>query len=395
VSARAIDWFWRSSMLALLNVLSSLAADARKFVGAPYTSTVLLLDRSITQRRFWARVWSPMGHNTDFYDLANIRPDLPGGASVIAANAIGPNAHLEWNDEQVIARTLAELAELSPAAREARVLRASIHRIRAAIPQPRPGTENARPCSRTAVEGLLLAGDWVDTAVPCSMESAARAAALAAGIVLRKTLALPAPETHGAAGWLREPLPPHAVGAAASDVPRFTSTHDALACFDTLAIVEPRFLIGEWTGEECPTNHPLDGVLTAYGWYGKQFDDLQAVHPLLFGSAGHTHALHPRWLFAGVPLVLRYPALKQERQARWLRPLLPLLRTRRPRARLLTIEYRGRAGAAMLYDDVPVADFFRRLDTDTVLGASEIRGVDAPYFFILRRVPGRRVRPGA
>jgi 15-cis-phytoene desaturase len=87
------------------------------------------------------------------------------------------------------------------------VLRSCIHRIRAAIPQPRPGTETLRPATRTAVSGLLLAGDWTDTAVPCSMESAARSAALAAGAILGRQLARPAPESHGLVGLLRRRQP--------------------------------------------------------------------------------------------------------------------------------------------------------------------------------------------
>jgi uncharacterized protein with NAD-binding domain and iron-sulfur cluster len=185
-------------------LLASLQDRASRFLGTPYTCTVLALDRPLGPDRFWARVWNPRDLNTDFYDLSNIRPELQGGLSVIASNAIGPNARLEWTDAQVVARTMEELADFAPAAREARVLRACIHRVRAAIPQPRPGSESLRPPARTGVTGLLVAGDWTDTAVPCSMESAARSAALAAEVVLGGTLALPAPETHGLVGLLRK-----------------------------------------------------------------------------------------------------------------------------------------------------------------------------------------------
>ena len=184
--------------------LAPLRHAARHFIGAPYTSTMLWLDRRVTDRRFWARVWNPRDLNTDFYDLAAIRPALAQGGSVIACNAIGPNAHLDWSDEHVIAKTREELAEFTPAARDARLLHARVHRIRAAIPQPRPGTETLRPGNRTAVQGLLVAGDWTDTAVPCSMESAARSAALAVEAVLGPGVAVPAPETGGLVGLLRK-----------------------------------------------------------------------------------------------------------------------------------------------------------------------------------------------
>lgn len=183
--------------------LRELQRDARAFVGAPYTSTMLWFDRRVADSRFWARVWDPQGLNTDFYDLAAIRPALAGGGSLIASNAIGPQAHLEWDDAQVIARTRRELEEVKPEARAARLVHARVHRIRAAIPQPRPGTETLRPGNRTPVQGLLLAADWTDTAVPCSMESAARSAALACDAVLGTASALPPPETYGLVGLLR------------------------------------------------------------------------------------------------------------------------------------------------------------------------------------------------
>lgn len=183
--------------------LTALQRAAAGFRGAPYISTMLWLDRHVTDHRFWARVWNPADLNTDFYDLSNIRPERAGNGSLIACNAIGPNVRWQWSDAQVIARSRAELEEFAPAARGASLLHARVHRIRAAIPQAAPGTELLRPGTRTPVDGLFVAGDWTDTAVPCSMESAARSAALAAEAILGEAHAVPAPETYGLVGLLR------------------------------------------------------------------------------------------------------------------------------------------------------------------------------------------------
>ncbi len=164
-------------------------------------------------------------------------------------------------------------------------------------------------------------------------------------------------------------------------------TDEALRLFDSLDEVDTGFMLGAWSGSEFPTGHPLDGVLQAYGWRGKRFDSEEHVHPLLFGSgsAGRTFAVRPAWAWQGMPLVQRWPALKSDAVARGVRLLLPLLATRRPAARLRMMRFRGRTTAAMLYDDIPVQDVFRRMDARTVLGLMDARGMARPFFFVLRR----------
>ena len=41
-------------------------------------------------------------------------------------------------------------------------------------------------------------------------------------------------------------------------------------------------MFGRWRGRGLHTNHPLDGLLETFGWYGKEFVDAETVHPLLF-----------------------------------------------------------------------------------------------------------------
>ncbi|MGZ5180627.1 MAG: hydroxysqualene dehydroxylase [Ramlibacter sp.] len=189
--------------------LRGLATAARYFRPSPYQSTYIWFDRPITGERFWARTWSPQNLNTDFYDLANIRSGLAGRGSVIASNAIGPQVRADWSDERIVEQTMREIEQFAPAARQARVLHTRVHRVPMGVPQPRPGTEALRPRVETAVDGLWIAGDWTATALPCSMESAARSGALAAEAVLddlgrdRPDIAIDAPETGGLVGLLR------------------------------------------------------------------------------------------------------------------------------------------------------------------------------------------------
>ncbi len=76
---------------------------------------------------------------------------------------------------------------------------------------------------------------------------------------------------------------------------------DALTWFDSLPPVDIDFMIGSWRGSGVPTGHPMDGMLEAANWRGKQFIDADNVHPLVFDDGkGGTFMVNP----AIVPLGL-------------------------------------------------------------------------------------------
>ena len=70
----------------------------------------------------------------------------------------------------------------------------------------------------------------------------------------------------------------------------------------------------------------------------------------------------------------------------------PRLTTRRPAARVREVRHRGVVTAAIVYDRLPVVDAFRRVGEDTLLGLMDLRGMAAPFPFVLRREvsPARR-----
>lgn len=161
---------------------------------------------------------------------------------------------------------------------------------------------------------------------------------------------------------------------------------EVLAFYDSLPPVQVEELIGAWRGAEIATGHSFDGLLGPSGWHGKSFRSPDDVDPLLFRSASGK-------LFAGDParmpleLLRRFPRLARlplgGRLFRFAAPVL--LRTRRPKARLRMTHYRGVSSATMIYDALPINDVFRKVDSDTMLGAMDIRGEAKPFFFVLRR----------
>src|SRR5689334_19891063 len=71
-----------------------------------------------------------------------------------------------------------------------------------------------------------------------------------------------------------------------AELERSADPASALAFFDALPAVGCEEMTGRYRGRELITGHPMDGLLGSSGWYGKQFDDVDHVHPLLFKSPG-------------------------------------------------------------------------------------------------------------
>ncbi|WP_448616767.1 GXWXG domain-containing protein [Modestobacter sp. URMC 112] len=165
-------------------------------------------------------------------------------------------------------------------------------------------------------------------------------------------------------------------GAAAADV---------LAFFDGLPPVPAAGLAGRWRGSELPTGHRFDGLLTAFGWYGKEVVDAETVFPLLFRDrAGVPRPVDPR--FAPLGLLRTVPGAARTAPARAaFAAVRPLLTGRRPQARVREVLHRGVLTGALVYDRLPVVDAFRQVGPDTLLGLMDARGVPEPFPFVLRR----------
>jgi hypothetical protein len=167
---------------------------------------------------------------------------------------------------------------------------------------------------------------------------------------------------------------------------RTSTATELLTLFDHLEPADLDFMRGTWRGEEFITGHFLEGTLAASGWYGKVFASPEEVHPLLYYTSpkrNNTFALNPA-LAIFKPWFLNLAKSK-------IAPLIvllvrPLAATKKYKARLRMTEYRGKLSATMIYDQHPINDVFRKVDERTLLGLMDMRQMDTPYFFILRKV---------
>jgi squalene-associated FAD-dependent desaturase len=178
------------------------------FEASPYVSCYLWFDRPLAIERFVSHLWSRERLNYDFYDLCQIRHGWQRRPTVLASNIIYSHRVHGMSDEAIVKATLAELAEFCPHSSQATLRHARVHRIPMAIPCPTPGFEQLRPAGATGWPGLVLAGDWMQTGLPCTMESAAKSGYMAAETVLRArgkrvSLALDMRNYDGIAGAVR------------------------------------------------------------------------------------------------------------------------------------------------------------------------------------------------
>ena len=166
------------------------------------------------------------------------------------------------------------------------------------------------------------------------------------------------------------------------------STEEGLQLFDALAPVDLDFMFGRWQGMGLPSNHPMDGLLEAASWYGKEFVDAEQVHPLLFTMpngdiirvAPNPNAMKMT-LSLPLPKNLNTPALK------WMfTAITGVLKTEQSQARLRMMDYRGKVSATMIYDHLPINDSFRKIDENRVFGVMDYKEIKQPFFFALTRV---------
>lgn len=104
-------------------------------------------------------------------------------ASHLSLVSSGAEAVVSRTNEELIALAVSEVNEAFPSARSGTVKRAVVVREKRATFSVAPG-QPRRPVTRTALPGLLLAGDWIDTGLPATIESAARSGHMAAAAAI-------------------------------------------------------------------------------------------------------------------------------------------------------------------------------------------------------------------
>ena len=157
---------------------------------SPIVNVHVVYDRRVTDHALAAGV----GTDVQFVFDRTAAAGLDAG-QYLAVSLSAADAEMRSSADDVKARILADLAELFPRARGARVVDVMVSREPAATFRGAPGSRAARVSPPTSVPGLVLAGAWTDTGWPATMEGAVRsgqAAARHALVATGRTRHLPA-----------------------------------------------------------------------------------------------------------------------------------------------------------------------------------------------------------
>jgi uncharacterized protein with NAD-binding domain and iron-sulfur cluster len=154
---------------------------------SPIVNVHVIYDRPVTDLPFAAAVDSPVQWVFDRTRISGLARNSQGKPQYLAISLSAADEYVDVPAAELRERFVPALAELFPAAREARVTEFFVTRERRATFRQAPGTGRLRPHAATALPGLVLAGAWTATGWPDTMEGAVRSG-LAAADELRRTV---------------------------------------------------------------------------------------------------------------------------------------------------------------------------------------------------------------
>jgi squalene-associated FAD-dependent desaturase len=163
----AVPWFGMRTLFAdaVPPVLGRLMADAGAMGSKPIVTVNLWYDRRVMDEPF---VGLP-GRSMQWVFDKRLAFGLE--TSHLSLVASGAEALTGESAEDLVARAAREVGEAIPGARGATLVRGTVVREKHATFSLAAG-QPARPQTQTGLAGLWLAGDWIDTGLPGTIESA-------------------------------------------------------------------------------------------------------------------------------------------------------------------------------------------------------------------------------
>lgn len=174
----AVPWFTlRELFEGDTTTIAPVLAAAAATEASPIVTVNLWFDRVVMDEPF---VGLPGRMMQWVFDKRAVFGESASHLSLVSSGAADV---LRWTNPQLIDAALEEVRGALPRARDAQVVRATVIREPRATFSLAPG-QPGRPGVQTPVRGLFLAGDWIGTRLPATIEAAVRSGHLAAEAAL-------------------------------------------------------------------------------------------------------------------------------------------------------------------------------------------------------------------
>jgi squalene-associated FAD-dependent desaturase len=173
----AVPWFALAELTDGVPAgLETLYHAASRMASSPIVTVNLWFDRPVIDEPF---VGLPGRAMQWVFDK---RAVFDTNASYLCLASSGASPLIAMTNPELVAIAHREVLEALPAVRDAKLVRGTVIREPNATLSLAPG-QPARPQVQTSVRGLYIAGDWIDTGLPATIESAVRAGHRAADCV--------------------------------------------------------------------------------------------------------------------------------------------------------------------------------------------------------------------
>ncbi|HET9832867.1 MAG TPA: hydroxysqualene dehydroxylase HpnE [Vicinamibacterales bacterium] len=173
----AVPWFALGALLTgEMSALRDVVRRAQQMSSSPIVTVNLWFDRVVMEEPF---IGLPGRAMQWVFDKRQV---FGGAASHLSLVSSGASPLVDKSNDELVMAAHQELSEALPDVRGATLVRATVIREPRATFSLAAG-QPARPDVETCVPGLLLAGDWIDTGLPATIESAVRSGHRAADVI--------------------------------------------------------------------------------------------------------------------------------------------------------------------------------------------------------------------
>ena len=150
-----------------------------KLESSPIVSINLWFDRPVIDREFTGLI----GTRCQWVFNKDLILSAEQKTNHIAVIISAARDFVDWTRDALVEMALSELHEMIPASRQAKLIQSAIVKEREATMAHTVESDHLRPGPRTALANLVLAGDWTDTGLPATIESAVLSGTIAAQII--------------------------------------------------------------------------------------------------------------------------------------------------------------------------------------------------------------------